>query len=440
MQKSLMFMIVFVFSFAALFSQGSEIYQKGDQLMQIKQYEKAVEEYNSILSKDPKDPYALYKRGVALLYLNNFDASISDFSEAIKVNGDDPDSYNNRGLARSYKGDLKSAMEDFNKAIKLDPAFAQAFVNRGSAYIALKDFDKAIKDLDKATKLDSQNPEIFLQRARLYYIKEDFDKSIKDYNSAIALGLGNSKVYYNRANSYFKLNKLEEALNDYTKALVLDPDDLDALNNKAYVLKMMGREDEAEKDKQLLTTKRNEVFTPIDKLEFSKLTNAGQDLTIELPTGWNLIEIPKESDDVTEFVITPEIVDPNSEGIMVGVTIGILKNISKSLNIHSESEALDYWKGSVDKSNEDMLIYKVFWQRHVQLNGHATILNRTTVQATENHIPFGMYEYIIAWGDNLIYMYFQAPEANYDYFEKIYEHAYKSLQIHDTFGMHKQTD
>lgn len=429
-----MFKISFILIFSLLltslvFGQTKEDYTQGDLFMQGRLFDKAVEEYTKVLNKYPKDPYALYKRGVAYLYTNNFDASISDFTQAINYNGDDADSYNNRGLALSYKGEIEAALKDFDKAIKLDNGFAQAFINRGSAFIALKEFDKAVKDFDKAIKIDPSNPEIFVQRARLHYAKEEYKKAVKDYSSAIALGLGNSKVYYNRANAHFKMNNLDEAIKDYTSAINLDPDDLDALNNRAYTYKMQGKEEEAEKDRLRVAEIRNSIFTPIDQLEFTSFSNSAGDLKLDLPTGWVLYDMPKESDDKTEFVITPEEANPQSEGMMVGVTVGIIRNIGKSLNLGSEAELLDFWKGSMDKNNDDMLVYKLIWQKHSQFYGHSSILNRTTVQATENHLSFGMFEYIIAWNDNLIYLYFQSPEANFDYFEKIYERAYKSIKI-----------
>jgi tetratricopeptide (TPR) repeat protein len=413
------------------FAQEPKDYELGDSYMYSKQYEKAMEEYSKIISKYPGDVYGLYKRGVAFLYMNQFDAAINDFSEVLKVNKDDPDAFNNRGLAYSYKGSLELAMKDFDNAIKNDNGFSQAYINRGSALIALKEYDKAMKDLDKAIKLEPKNPEIFLQRARLFYIKEDFPKAIKDYSTAIALGLANSKLYYNRANAYFKLKKYDEAIKDYTSALELDPDDLDALNNRSYTYHVMGKEQEAEIDKAELEGRKNAMFTPIESINFVPFNISGGELTLDLPDTWKVIEMPQENTDKSEYIITPEDVNLKTEGMMVGVTIGIMRNLNKQFQIVDEPGILEFWKGSMDLSNEDMLIYKVNWQRHMQFDDHPTILNRSMIQATENHIPFGLFEYAIAWGDSLIYLYFQAPEVNFDYFEKIYERAYKSLKIKD---------
>ncbi|MDT3738125.1 MAG: tetratricopeptide repeat protein [Candidatus Kapabacteria bacterium] len=432
MRKVLIWSFLLLINIIAVKSQSSNPYDAGDSFMQGKLYEKAAAEYSKAISSNSKDAYGYYKRGVAYLYMNQFDAAIDDFTTALKINGKDPDSYNNRGLALSYKGDLAGALKDFNEAIKLDPGFSQAFINRGSAYIAQNEFDKALKDLNQAIKIDAKNPEIYLQRARLYYIKEDYKNSLKDYNSVIALGLGSAKVYYNRGNTNFKLKLYEDAIKDYTTAVELDPDELDAVNNRSYTYKLLNMDDKSEADKKFLAEKRNELFTPVDQLKFIPFTNKGGEITIDLPDTWKIIEMPQENPDKVEFIITPEDMKADSESMMVGVTVGIMKNLSKTAPVKSEPEILDYWKGSMDKSNEDMLIYKVIWQRHQQLFGHTTLLNRSTIQATEVHLPFGLYEYALAWGDNLIYLYFQAPEVNFDYFEKLYEIAYKSLKINDS--------
>ncbi|MBX3042665.1 MAG: tetratricopeptide repeat protein [Candidatus Kapabacteria bacterium] len=434
MLRFLIVITIISLTFIKLYSQNAD-YESGDAAFFARNYDKAIAEYTKILQKDPKDAYALYKRGVAFLYTNNFDAAINDFNHALDINGDDPDSFNNRGLALSYKGDLEKAIEDFNRAIKLDVSFSQAYINRGSAFIAIQQFDKAVKDFDKAIKLDAKNPEIYLQRARLHYIKEDFASSAKDYSTAIALGLASAKVYYNRGNTYYKMEKYDEAIKDYTTAFELDPDELDALNNRAYTYSLIGKEAEADKDRKLLSELRNAIFTPLENLNFKQFASPDGSFSIELPDNWKLIQMPVESSDRVEFLLTPENINPQSEGMVVGVTAGIIKNLSKSIPVSTEPDILEFWKGSMDQSNEDMLIYKVYWQRHLQLKGHATILNRTTIQATENHMAFGMLEYVIAWGDNLIYLYFQAPETNFDYFEKIFEKSYNSLLIDDSLKL-----
>lgn len=228
----------------------------------------------------------------------------------------------------------------------------------------------------------------------------------------------------------------EEAINDYTKALELDPDELDALNNRSYTYKLLNKTKEAESDKTLLDEKKNSIFTPFEDINFKQFMSKDSSITLELPDNWSIIYSPQEEPDRMEFTISPENSFVNSDGIVVGVTIGIIKKLSSKFPVHNETEILDFWKGSLDKSNEDMLIYKLEWQRHLQLFGHATILNRTTIQATENHLLFGMYEYALAWGDNLIYLYYQAPETNFDYFSKIFEKSYNSLKINNhKFGL-----
>jgi tetratricopeptide (TPR) repeat protein len=434
--KKLVLIFIFICGFVSISAKSdpSKNINNGDSAFMSKDYEKAINYFTKAINDDNDSFIAYYKRGLAYLYINQFNLSADDFTRALELDSTSADSYNNRGLAYSYLGDLASAVKDFDKALKIDPKFAQALINRGSAFISQNNYEKALKDFNSVLKIDKKNPELYLQRARLYYSKEKFAESIKDYSMAIALGMNNAKIFYNRANAYFKNRQLKEAIDDYSKSHELDPKDLDALNNRAYAYKELGLDTLAESDHQKISDMKKNFYTPISELKMKVFTNSGKDFFIDLPQEWNLQESINEPDHI-EFIISPDLTNPSADAMQVGVSIGIIKNMSLKYNVKSESDILDFWKGSLDKSNEDLQIYKVIWQKHQQWNSHASILNESTMQASEKYVPFMLYEYCLAYGDNMIFVYFQAPQVHFEYFSKIFDIALKSIKLGDNFKM-----
>jgi tetratricopeptide (TPR) repeat protein len=424
--------VAFALMFISIISFAADKYESANNAMFSGNYQKALELYTEVIMGGKQDAETYYRRGMAYLYLNQFDKAISDFNFVIDKDKKNADAFNNRGLCHSYMGNVDMAFDDFNAAIKLDPKFAQAYINRGSANVSKGEFDKAIADFDKAVKIDPKNPELYLQRAGLYYYLNDYAKSVENYDKTIELGLINSKIYFNRGNSHFKNGAPTKAIADLTKAIELDSTDVDALMNRAYIHKFLGDDVKAEEDKAKVEKIKYEKYTPIEDLKFVTYSNAGKDFFIDLPESWNLIESPNE-EGMINFFITPENITLESEAMLIGVTVGIMKNMSSKYDVENESDILDFWKGSLDYSNEDMKEYTVQWQRHLQWNEHATILNLSSVQVDENYLRFNMYEYAIAWGNNLIFVYFQAPEDTFGYYRKIFDHALQTIKIGENY-------
>lgn len=396
-------------------------------------YQKALTLYNELIQSGRKDTDIYYRRGITYLYLNIFDKALGDFSYVIERDKRNADAFNNRGLCHSYMGNIDMALADFNSAIKIEPKFAQAYINRGSAYVSKGEFDKAVKDFDQAVKLSPDNPEIYLQRAGLYYYLGDFAKAVENYDKTISLGLVNQKIYFNRGNAHFKNGAPSKAIADLTKALEYDPYDTEALMNRAYIYNFLGDDALANADKAKVDSIKFAKFTPVEQLNFTTFKNQGEDFFIDLPDTWRLIEYPENEFGMLNFVITPENINPNDDAMLVGVTVGIMKNMNTQFPVESESDILDFWKGSIDESNRGMKTYDVFWQKHQEWNGHASILNLSVIQVADNYVRFNLYEFAIAWGNNLIFVYFQSPEDDFDYYRQIFDKARNSIRIGNTY-------
>ncbi|MFT7587359.1 MAG: tetratricopeptide (TPR) repeat protein, partial [Cellvibrionaceae bacterium] len=93
--------------------------------------------------KDTFPPFAVlpdltdidyFFRGLAYDYLKDYERAIADYDRAIELNPEDATAYNNRGNSYSNQGDEERAIADYDRAIELNPEEATAYNNRGHSY------------------------------------------------------------------------------------------------------------------------------------------------------------------------------------------------------------------------------------------------------------------------------------------------------------------
>ncbi len=412
--------------------------QKGIEFLQKKDFKKAVDELNKFIKIDQKSSPGFYNRGLAYMYLNEFELAIHDFSLAIKLDSAYPDSYNNRGLCYYYMGDSEWAKKDFEKALSLDSKFAEAYLNRATVLISEKNYEKAIIDLTSAKNLDPKNPEIYIQRARLYYLTNKNKESVSDYTQAIKMGNKHFKTYYNRGNAYFKIQKFKEAIADYTIALKSAPEDLEILNNRSAAYHSLGNNELAAVDRDEIKRIKTKFFPPVNEIKWKTISDPDSVLFLELPANWNVVN--NDNEGTKELIISPDDVSADSQGFSVGVTIGLMKNLAEKYPIKTEADIIDFWKGSTNETTKDMHFYAVEVEKHKRVFGHTALLVKARMQATAKHLKMEMFEYIIAVNDNLFYLYFQAPEGQFEYFSQIFNKAIESVRFDETNAIFNKTE
>jgi len=98
----------------ALYEQGVESFDKG-------KYDKAIDEFNTLLEVSPNNVSALYYRGLAYFKKGNYDKTLEDFNAVLKIKPDDINALLNRGLVYGIKGNHDRSIEDFEAVLRIDP-------------------------------------------------------------------------------------------------------------------------------------------------------------------------------------------------------------------------------------------------------------------------------------------------------------------------------
>lgn len=419
------FLIIFILLSTQLFSQN---FEKGMNYYSSKNYKKAITELKRVVEVEPKNHLASYYLGMSFLLIEDVDNALDYFTKSIQTNSKYPDAFNSRGLAYGYAGQVEESLNDFDRAIILDPNFAEAYLNRATAHSGLGNNSQAISDFTDAIRLSPQNPSIYYQRGQLYQKQKNFEAAISDFKHSISIGLKRSDVFFELGNCYFISEQWRNAIDNYSEAIRLNPRNDKAINNRALSYDKIGKNAEAKKDRETLEKMAGVKFTPFEKIKWKTFTSTDKAITIQLPNDWYFYEV-ESSTDRTEIMISPNKWDGKSADILASCNLVMNRNMNALYQVSGSHELVDFWSNSNAKNSEDYLEYFVGSQHIKQIDGLYAKVYRTFRKVDAQSIAYESYEVVAAGEDDLFYGYFQSPDTQWKYYDKIYEKAIKTLKF-----------
>jgi tetratricopeptide (TPR) repeat protein len=198
----------------------------------LEEYRQAVQDYDRAIKLDPTFIYAYRNRGWAYKQLKEYQRAIEDFDRAIEINPTNAHTYRIRGLTYSNLKEYQQAIQDYDRAIELDPTFVAAYNSRGLAYADLKEQQQAIQNYDRAIELDPTFVAAYNNRGLAYADLKEQQQAIQDYDRAIELDPNDVIAICNRGLTYVKLKEYQRAVQDYDRAIELDPTYVTAYYNR----------------------------------------------------------------------------------------------------------------------------------------------------------------------------------------------------------------
>lgn len=179
-------------------------------------YVNALKDYRSALKIDPSEEL-FYKTGVAELNAGDDNKAIEHLTEAIKINPKNEFYYFFRGEAELDLGEYDKAINDFNKAIALKPNDYRAIFTRGKCYFNTHEYMKAIDDFTEAEKMYSYDPELYYHRGACHYNLANYNDAIIDFSTCLEKNPDNHDALLNRAISFEHVKDYEKADKDYSQ-------------------------------------------------------------------------------------------------------------------------------------------------------------------------------------------------------------------------------
>lgn len=208
--------------------------EKANGLYQEKKYEEAIAVYTKAADADPTNAEILKFKGLAKSMAGDWAGCVEDLNSAIKIDPKNPELLSTRAFSFLHTGDFEAAKRDFR------------FI------------DTIEKEAGK--KAQYLMAESLLRRARsnLMSDKGDKQKALDDYNRVLAIAPANDIILFERADALSELKQYEAALKDLDKVIEIDGDVSkfgDTHAKRAKVRRMLedlkgAEEDEAEANRR----------------------------------------------------------------------------------------------------------------------------------------------------------------------------------------------
>ena len=136
-------------------SQAKIAFNKGGALLQKRQYEEAVAEFDKAIAINPDYDKAYYMKGYALTRLKRYADATSAYEKALEINPEDSRIIFALGKLYEAQGQGKKAISLYENALSVDSKNAKAAYSIGAVYVGWDAYSDAAQAFQRAVEIDS---------------------------------------------------------------------------------------------------------------------------------------------------------------------------------------------------------------------------------------------------------------------------------------------
>jgi len=151
-------------------------------------FQKAYDDYLTVLNFDSTSQTALTDMGTVLDELGRRDESIAYLEKVVRLYPDFVGGYGNLAFQFTEMGQYQKALDYNNKVLELDPKEPFGYNNRGYVKYKMNDLKGAMQDVNHSLELYPENSYAYRNRALIFIALKQFSFACTDLKKAIALG------------------------------------------------------------------------------------------------------------------------------------------------------------------------------------------------------------------------------------------------------------
>lgn len=197
------------------------------------------------LDKNPDHIESFLLLSKIYFLVQNYEESILKADEVLKRDLYHSEAYFLKGMSFKEAGDTAKAVSSFLTATEQNPDYYEAWMELGLLFGSVANPNTAAY-YDNALRIDPNSLEALYNQALFFQDSKQVSNALANYRRMLAIDSLDTRAYYN--SGYVHLVYLEnfDSANYYfNRVIVLDPQDADAIYNKALSLELSSRLDSA---------------------------------------------------------------------------------------------------------------------------------------------------------------------------------------------------
>ena len=157
--------------------------------LELKQWNYAIDEYNLVLQKGPRNAAALFYRGYANTDLRRVGLARNDLNDLLVYYPRHFEGRLSLAVILQHTGKRPDALDQLNQTIQLYPDSAVAYAARANVERDMKQDEAALYDWQKAEQLDERNPLYVVSHVDLLLVLERRTEARKVLDDAVKRGI-----------------------------------------------------------------------------------------------------------------------------------------------------------------------------------------------------------------------------------------------------------
>ena len=154
------------------------ILDRGGRLVQSKQYDKAIEEYQKALQVDPKSRSTLLALGSVSVLAGKYDKAEEYTQSLIQIEPSYP-AYKNMAIILANQSRFEEAVDFYKKALEFSPTSYGGWYQLGLVYAALQHYPEAIDAYQNTLKYNPAYSDAYLGLGSAYFKSGDKAKALE---------------------------------------------------------------------------------------------------------------------------------------------------------------------------------------------------------------------------------------------------------------------
>ncbi|HTN18427.1 MAG TPA: tetratricopeptide repeat protein [Chitinophagaceae bacterium] len=219
----------------------------GELLFEHKDIDGSVLWFTKAIRIDPKDPVAHLKFARILVFMNDNQKAFNEVNTVLRRDPYNAEAYFLKGVVYKNLDDTAKAMSSFQTSVQVDPGYQPSILQLALLYAAQKD-TIALQYFDNAYAADTTQLMPWYGKAMFYQDKGDYEKAKKVYSMCLRKDPTYTDAYFNTGWILMHQDSLEKAVSQFSEVLKLETANFNAYYNRGLCYELLKRKEEAKAD------------------------------------------------------------------------------------------------------------------------------------------------------------------------------------------------